>query len=470
MAKTYLEIVKYMVESEFTIDGMVDKPDIIGAVFGQTEGLLGSELDLRELQKNGKIGRIEIDVSQSSNRSYGKLHLPASLDRIETCILAAAIESVDRVGPYEAKFVIDKIEDTRSEKRRKVLSRAKELLKILMNTEIPDSKEISEVVQSELRVSEISSYGPEHLPAGPEVGKSDELIIVEGRADVLTLLRNDMANAIAVGGAASNVPKSIISLSREKETTIFVDGDRGGDLIIRSLLNVAEVDFVAKAPDGKEVEDLTRKEIIKAMRSRIPVDQYLNARPSQQTGNLHHRNFPPRNGQEHRPAPAPAPAAVPRAPQQQVQEPESREPEVREQESHENGISSLDESPDDLPVIERDTGMDDKRRSEDEAKPALESVILTQLSSGLEELSGTLRSRLYDSMGNMIKEIPIRELLVTVQETDNVYGIVLDGVITQRLLELAQTKRIKAIYGIKANQLNKRYNNMVLYTKESGKI
>ena len=470
MAKTYLEIVKYMVESKFNIEGVVDKPDIIGAVFGQTEGLLGSELDLRELQKNGKIGRIEIDVSQSSNRSYGKLHLPASLDRIETCILAAAIESVDRVGPYEAKFVIDKIEDTRSEKRRKVLVRAKELLKILMNTEIPDSKEISEVVQSELRVSEISSYGPEHLPAGPEVGKSDELIIVEGRADVLTLLRNDMANAIAVGGAASNVPKSIISLSREKETTIFVDGDRGGDLIIRSLLNVAEIDFVAKAPDGKEVEDLTRKEIIKAMRSRIPVDQYLNARPSQQTGTQHHRNFPPRNDQEHRPVQAPAPA--PRVPQQQVREHESgdSEPEVHEQESHEHGISSMDESPDDLPVIERDTGIDDKRRSEDEAKPALESVILTQLSSGLDELSGTLRSRLYDSMGNMIKEIPIRELLATVQETDNVYGIVLDGVITQRLLELAQNKRIKAIYGIKANQLNKRYNNMVLYTKESGKL
>lgn len=478
MAKTYLEIVKYMVESKFNIEGVVDKPDIIGAVFGQTEGLLGSELDLRELQKNGKIGRIEIDVSQSSNRSYGKLHLPASLDRIETCILAAAIESVDRVGPYEAKFTIDKIEDTRSEKRRKVLSRAKELLKILMSTEIPDSKEISEVVQSELRISEISSYGPERLPAGPEVGKNDELIIVEGRADVLTLLRNDMANAIAVGGATSNIPKSIINLSREKETTIFVDGDRGGDLIIRSLLNVAEVDFVAKAPDGKEVEDLTRKEIIKAMRSRIPVDQYLNARPSQQTGTQHHRNFPPRNDQEHKPVQAPAPA--PRAPQQQVQEHEFREPEVHEHESHEqelhehasheNGISSMDESPDDLPVIERDTGIEDKRRSEDDVKPALESVILTQLSSGLEELSGTLRSRLYDSTGNMIKEIPIRELLVTVQETDNVYGIVLDGVITQRLLELAQNKRIKAIYGIKANQLNKRYNNMVLYTKESGKL
>ena len=460
MAKTYLEIVKYMVESKFNIDGVVDKPDIIGAVFGQTEGLLGSELDLRELQKNGKIGRIEIEVSQSSNRSFGKLHLPASLDRIETCILAAAIESVDRVGPYEAKFSIDKIEDTRSEKRRKVLTRAKELLKILMNTEIPDSKEISEVVQSELRVSEISSYGPERLPAGPEVGKSDELIIVEGRADVLTLLRNDMANAIAIGGAASNVPKSIINLSREKETTIFVDGDRGGDLIIRSLLNVAEIDFVAKAPDGKEVEDLTRKEIIKAIRSRIPVDQYLNARPQQQTTVPNHKPFQQKREQqaEHKPAPQPHADLNKDIGQHE------------ETVQHGPGIDSMDESPDDLPVIERDAGIEDTRSSEDEAKPALESVLLGQLSNGLEELSGTLRSRLYDSMGNMIKEIPIRELLVTVQETNNVYGIVLDGVITQRLLELAQTKRVKAIYGIKANQLNKRYNNMVLYTKESGKL
>ncbi len=459
MAKTYLEIVKYMVESKFNIDGVVDKPDIIGAVFGQTEGLLGSELDLRELQKNGKIGRIEIDVSQSSNKSYGKLHLPASLDRIETCILAAAIESVDRVGPYEARFSVDKIEDTRSEKRRKVLVRAKELLKILMSTEIPDSREISEVVQSELRISEISTYGPDNLPAGPEITKSDEVIIVEGRADVLTLLRNDIANAIAVGGAAANIPKTIISLAREKESTIFVDGDRGGDLIIRSLLNVAEVDFVAKAPDGKEVEDLTRKEIIKALRSRIPIDQYLNARPQLQNSTQHQRHEQARVQHEQRAPPPPPPAPVSTVPKP-VHEPEQQSP----------GISSLDEDKDELPMIEGDAGITDARAQEEQPAPALESMILSQLSNGLDELAGTLRSRLYDSTGNVIKEMPIRELLVTVQEANNIYGIVLDGVITQRLLELAQQKRIRAIYGIKANQLNKRYSNMVLYTKESGKI
>ncbi|MDE1870329.1 MAG: DNA primase, partial [Candidatus Micrarchaeota archaeon] len=143
MAKTYLDIVKYMIAADFSIDGLVDKPDIIGAVFGQTEGLLGDELDLRELQKNGKIGRIEIDMNQQGGKTFGKLHLPASLDRIETCILAAAVESVDRVGPYDAKFRVEKVEDTRTDKRRKLLARAKELVKMLLTTEMPDSKELS---------------------------------------------------------------------------------------------------------------------------------------------------------------------------------------------------------------------------------------------------------------------------------------------------------------------------------------
>ncbi len=145
MAKTYLDIVKYMVEAKFEINGLVEKPDIIGAVFGQTEGLLGDDLDLRELQKGGKIGRIEIDASQSGNKTYGNLYLPASLDKIETCVLAAAVESVDRVGPYEANFQVSKIEDTRAEKRRKLLERAKDLLRKLLTTEIPDSKELTEL-------------------------------------------------------------------------------------------------------------------------------------------------------------------------------------------------------------------------------------------------------------------------------------------------------------------------------------
>ncbi|HUB92712.1 MAG TPA: DNA primase DnaG [Candidatus Saccharimonadales bacterium] len=486
MAKTYLDIVKYMVEAKFTINGMVDKPDIIGAVFGQTEGLLGDDLDLRELQKGGKIGRIEIELSQTGGRSYGRLLLPASLDRIETCILAAAVESVDRVGPYEAEFKVAKVEDTRSEKRRKILDRAKELVKLLLTTDIPDSRELSELVQSEVKVSEIASYGPENLPAGPEVGKSPELIIVEGRADVLVLLRNDVTNAIALGGAAA-VPKSIIDLCREKETTVFLDGDRGGDLILRNLVNVADIDFVCRAPDGKEVEDLTRKEIIKSMRTKVPLDQYQGSSrgrfqppPSQDNYQNRQQRYP--NNRDFRPQqqqPPPPPPPVPQAQSAPAPRPPEPAPRVDEQ-RQQASLGDLDERPEPRktgeaapspPGIERIESQIYSGSQGSQAKgPVLESMLFTTLGQGLDELTGTLRSRLYDTSGSVMREVPIRELLQVAQNSSNCYAIVLDGVITQRLVELAIQKGIKAIYGQKANQMQRRHPEITLYTKEDGKI
>ncbi len=466
MAKTYLDIVKYMVEAKFSINGMVDKPDIIGAVFGQTEGLLGDDLDLRELQKGGKIGRIEIELGQSQGRCYGKLMLPASLDRIETCILAAAVESVDRVGPYEAEFKVEKVEDTRSEKRRKILDRAKELVKNLLNTELPDSKELSEMVQSEVRVSEIVTFGAEHLPAGPDVGKVPELIIVEGRADVLNLLRNDVTNAIALGGAAA-VPKSIIDLCREKDTTVFLDGDRGGDLILRNLVSVADVDFVCRAPDGKEVEDLTRKEIIKSMRTKVPLDQYQGSSrgrfvPVQGSQRYQNNRYPESREQEMQRPQEPPHSQLPPAGEVKMQPPvrEAAPPEQREPERQ------LQAEPKRAEQEVFYSGSQGAQTS----KPVLESMLFTLLGSGLEELSGTLRSRLYDTSGNVTREIPIRELLQTVQNAQDCYAIVLDGVITQRLVDLGIQKGVKAIYGVKANQIQRKQSDIVLYTKEDGRI
>jgi len=43
-------IVKYLAKLSFEIDGAVDKADIIGAIFGQTEGLFGPEMNLNEPQ------------------------------------------------------------------------------------------------------------------------------------------------------------------------------------------------------------------------------------------------------------------------------------------------------------------------------------------------------------------------------------------------------------------------------------
>ena len=462
MAKTYLDIVKYMVVVNFSIDGLVDKPDIIGAVFGQTEGLLGNELDLRELQKGGKIGRIEIDASQSGTKTYGKLYLPASLDRIDTCILGAAVESVDRVGPFDAQFQVERIEDTRAEKRRQILERAKDLLKKLLSTEIPDSKELAELVESEVKVEEISTYGPEQLPAGPDVASSSEVIIVEGRADVLNLLKNDITNVVAVGGATSNIPKSIIDLANEKEVTAFVDGDRGGDLIIRALTNAMEIDYVAKAPEGKEVEELTRKEIIKALRSKVPLSQYLASMKAkenaeyhgnQQSHYIHHEQ---RNNQQNVQPPQSQPQPQPQIAEKQVEQQQAAKPRAHDLEE-----IGADET---LPSIGNEEGEQSKVR------PVLESALLAEFSNSLNELTGTLRSRIYSPSGDLIKEVPIRELLNELQNTPNVYGIVLDGVVTQRLGEIALQQGIKAIYGVRANPMPKLPSELIIYTKEQGKL
>ncbi len=124
-------------------------------------------------------------------------------------------------------------------------------------------------------MEEISYYGKERLPAGPNIDKSDAIIIVEGRNDVINLLKHGIKNAIAVEG--TNIPQTIIDLCNEKIATAFVDGDRGGELILRELLQVADVDFVARAPPTREVEELTYKLIMKTLKNKIPADQYMDS-------------------------------------------------------------------------------------------------------------------------------------------------------------------------------------------------
>lgn len=258
---------KYIMYASIEADGVVEKPDVIGAIFGQTEGLLGEGLELRELQKSGKIGRIEVDLEVDQGKTTGTITIPSSLDKAQTALLGAAIETIERVGPSEAKIEIEEIEDVRKRKRDFLMSRAQDLLKTMMSE--TDTKELSQEVRSSVRQQEIREFGKDKLPAGPEVETSNEVIIVEGRADVLNLLKYGINNAISMNGIG--VPKTIIDLCKEKEATIFIDGDHGGELIVKSLVDVANVQYVTKAPDGKEVEELTGKEIHKALRSKKEV-------------------------------------------------------------------------------------------------------------------------------------------------------------------------------------------------------
>lgn len=270
MAKISPVSIKYIIHAKFESEGAVEKPDIIGAVFGQTEGLLGEDLEMRELQRSGKIGRIEVTTSSEDRKTLGEIEVPSAMDKTETTIIAAALETIERIGPSDTKIVVEDIEDVRGSKRDYILERAKKLMEKLGESGNGISEMTSEI-KTAARTSKIQSYGTENLSCGDI--SEDELIIVEGRADVVNLLKNGVKNVIAMNG--TKLPDSVSDLSKEKTTTLFVDGDRGGTLIIKNVTENADIDYITMAPEGKEVEELAGKEILQALRKRVKASEYL---------------------------------------------------------------------------------------------------------------------------------------------------------------------------------------------------
>ena len=269
MAKISPVSIKYMIHASFTAEGALEKPDVIGAIFGQTEGLLGAELEMRELQKEGKIGRIEVDLERRDKMTTGKIKIPTALDQSETTLIAAAIETIERIGPSDSQIEVERIEDVRGSKRDYILERAKKLMSEIKGS--ADSREISNEIKDSAKTANIQEYGEEKLPCGNISGR--EIIVVEGRADVVNLLRAGVNNVIAMNG--TKLPNAIKELAKEKETTLFVDGDRGGKLIVQNVADNASLDYIVVAPDGKEVEELAGKEILMNLRRKIPLNEFL---------------------------------------------------------------------------------------------------------------------------------------------------------------------------------------------------
>jgi DNA primase len=375
-----------MVVARFDVEGVVEKPDVIGAIFGQTEGLFGPELDLRELQKSGRIGRIEIQLESKQDRTYGTITIPSSLDKSSTAIIAAAVQSVDRIGPCLAKVTLDKVADIREDKRRQILDKAKDILRTWVVEDSPSTDEMVKQVSGVIRSSDVAAYGPDHLPAGPDVANSPSIILVEGRADVILLLRCGIRNAVAIEG--TKIPQTIIDLCKTKETTAFLDGDRGGDLILKELMQVAPVDYLTRAPLGKEVEELTPKEIMKCLREKSPVEA---ARQEQ---------FPQRQVAQH-------------VEPQPVQRP---------------------------PPVQLPQNLVMKAR----------------------ELRGTLEGVLLDQNSGEIARLPVSELASKLALSPDSGGyqavdsIVFDGVVTQRVVDLAEEHGVKLIVGDRIAELTRR--------------
>ncbi len=414
-------LTKYMIKAKIATDGVVEKPDVVGAIFGQTEGLLGNELDLRDLQKSGKIGRIEVEIDSKKGRTEGFALIPSGLDQVESSILAASLETIDRIGPCKAKVEIENIEDVRIQKRKKVVERAEELYKRMGENGKTVSESIVQTVREEVEKGEIMSYGEEHLPAGPAVKDSDSIIVVEGRSDILNLLRYGIKNTIAVQG--TNIPKTVQMLSRERTVTVFLDGDRGGDLILKEMLQVAEVDFVARAPPGTEVEELTYKQIVKALRYKTPVDQYLSMRGmTEELKELSERNATESQKIHKKPNQKQAEPVEQKKPREEVLPPE----EVPEEEVIEDNPDKVD--------------LSNPRAIEKRANSLLQDKL----------------TEFYGNDGTKIASFPVAEAVDKMVEVASADTLITGGVISQRLVDVAFTKGIKNIYGVKMGHVTKK--------------
>src|SRR5215831_376441 len=433
----YASTTKYIVKARFDVEGVVEKPDVVGAVFGQTEGLFGPDLDLRELQKNGRIGRIEINLDSKKDLTTGSIVIPSSLDKVSTAIIAAAIESVDRIGPCEAKITLEKVEDVREEKRSAIMNKAKDILRKWVVESSPSTEEVVKEVAQSLRGIDIIEYGPDKLPAGPEV-ESGSLVLVEGRADVILLMKVGIKNVIALNG--TKVPDTIIRLTKDKEVTAFLDGDRSGDLILKELQQVADIDYVARAPFGREVEELTPKEVLRLLRERVPINearpvekqeyQQRYERPERGERRYERRDYDrrgPRREREYYPREPREPTPTGPGPGTGFEEPPQQAP---------------------IPI-------------------AAEKVNLPpQIQEASKELRGTLEARVFDETGKELARMPVSELAEKIPGLETAHTVVFDGVVTQRLLDLASTKNVKYLIGDRVSDLAKRPGTVSILTMD----
>jgi len=441
-----VDTTKYVIYADITSEGIVERPDVVGAIFGQTEGLLGSDLDLRDLQKTGRLGRIDVQITSSGGKSSGTISIPSSFDKVETAILAAALETIDRVGPCIARIAVNRIEDVRASKRKYVIERAKRILVEMFDENILETEEITEEIKQSVRVEEITHLGKDSLPAGPNVLDSDAILVVEGRADVLNLLKYGIKNAVAVGG--TNVPPTIPDLCAKKVVPAVTDGDRGGELIIKELLQVADIDFVARAPEGKSVEDMTQKEIVRALRQKIPVEQVLDQ------------------------------YKIKNQPKKRREITTKRKSLIREKPLCMRNIAERAEAIAPRRVVPREVEPKAVRVVEEPvvaAPPAPQPAPEPQIEPEREwfrhhvdELDGTLSARIMDRNQNVLKEDAVRDLARELKQGNgDINGVIFDGVVTQRILDIAAEKGLEYLIGAKMGNIAKSPSCVKVLTKEA---
>ena len=468
-AKNDTSTTKYNIVARFEIQGVVETPDIVGAIYGQTSGLLSEDLDIRELQKSGRIGRISVDLTSREGKTRGSIIIPSSLPRTETAILAATIETVDRVGPCTCTIKLGEIVDVRIDKRKSIVDRAAEIVRQWDQNVSPFSSSIKLEVEKSSKVGSLIKIGVDGFAAGPAFEKSKKIILVEGRADVITLLKMGIDNTIAVNG--TSVSLQLVELIKNKTVTAFLDGDRGGDLILKELLQVAHVEYVARAPKGKEVEDLNKDEVNEALKKCVSLekavfltgtDEGLTVKKFMQKPKRTGRRqvkpsyVKPETKREVKSYERPS-TYKPRQPsytsERRPRETRSFKPR-REYGSTDSRTSySQTRRPESAPrrtVSRRDT----------ETRPArriIRKIELPEyLNKTVESVKQKLEAVVFEEENKELLRIPAAEIFNKLDEIKKAEIIVIDGIITQRLLERAHNKGIAMVIGARLGEISKK--------------
>jgi DNA primase len=402
-------IVKYHVKLKFEVDGLVEKADIIGAIFGQTEGLLGPEMNLNELQKVSKVGRIEVNVDTKSNIAKGDALIPMSTDISTAALIAAAIESIDKVGPFQARFGLVGIDDIRAIKKKVIVDRAKKIVQEWATKTISEGEEMLKDVYDASKPGKLTAFGKAQLACGTGVFDSDWIILVEGRADVINLLRAGFDNAIAIEGA--KIDETVTKLTEGKKVIAFLDGDRAGDLILKELQGLVKIDKILRAPPGREVEECTPMEIAEILKETMP---YVSAN-GQQDSSLQPQQFESRQTQKR--------DRQEQAVQQQQQAEEQQQTQI--------------------------TANSNANQQGDAAN------ILSAIRDVYPEINETLEAVILDSSMKTLLKIPVSDVVKKLNSTEGAKMLVLDGIVTQRLVEAADKAGIEYIVGHRMSELKK---------------
>jgi DNA primase len=358
-------------------------------------------MNLNELQKVSKVGRIEVNVDTKGSMAKGDALIPMSTDISTAALIAAAIESIDKVGPFQAKFNLMGIDDIRAIKKKVIVDRAKKIVQDWATRTISEGEEMLKDVYDASKPGKLTSFGKAQLACGTGVFDSEWIILVEGRADVINLLRAGFDNAIAIEGA--RIDETVTKLTDGKRVIAFLDGDRAGDLILKELHGVVKIDKVLRAPPGKEVEECTPLEISEILKDAFTVTE-----------------APPR--QEHTP---------------ERRQHQRRERDHRDREEYRAPSPPQPAQPS-KEVLAEDS-----------------PEIVTAIRDVFPQINETLEAVVLDGSMNQLLKVPVSEVIKRLDSAEGGKLLVLDGIVTQRLVDAADKAGIEYVVGHRTGDLKK---------------